>query len=221
MRYAAVVFILCCLSPLPSQANTFPITDGFFSVTSVLGGEVNFSLKGGPVTITGGDLGVLLVGPLGMDGILPGSSGTFTANLIGSSPCCTVGSFNVAGAVIENTFMHEQSFFGSASGSFVVPNVNAPILTFAAPGAILNAHGSGFDSLSMTTLAHSLVGAGTAMITMTRMNIPGQEVSYHLSRIDIVPVPEPTSWLLLVSGVAGLVVYRFLPPFGHKSGWSD
>src|SRR3569623_1382883 len=97
MRYAAIVVILYCLSPLPSQANTFPITDGFFSVTSTFGGDVSFALSGGPVAITGGDLGMLGVGPLGMDGILPGSSGTFTASLIGSSPCCTVGSFKVAG----------------------------------------------------------------------------------------------------------------------------
>lgn len=215
LRLLAVVsFLLACIS----SAQADPIIVGG-SATLVSG--VSSDARG-PVNLTGTNFSTSVTAVNGNFGLgdcssfLAGINGPCTSGNVGwiSSGTDLVGTFTVNGLTLSSNIQNQLNLMFSGP-SFVIPAelLGASAVQITAPFTF-----SGGAISPALSEAIVLQGEGTVHVILVRRTI-GLFTGFYLERADYVfgatasgvtveEVPEPVTFLLLASGLAGTAIYR-------------
>jgi fibronectin-binding autotransporter adhesin len=185
------------------------VVDGtvIFSGTNTYGGST--SVDGGLLLINGnnsGATGTIFVGAggtLGGTGTVGGSVQTFDGTITGATPS-TVGTLTLLGNVDLSTGEGDGTYLANLSGSLSDLLAISGTLSLGA-GSILDIDGVG-DGVTTYTLA---TFASRDDVFGTVMDIPGgYSLVYHDMDIQLVPIPEPATWIGGTLALGALVFAR-------------
>jgi hypothetical protein len=197
-HFLGVVFLAACLSTLPAPAAAAPITidfedDGFFDFETVTQiGDVSFSdatlLSSGTI---GGSLNEFELPPLSGTNVLASFSDTLRIDF--TAPLLSFGAFftYVAPITLE-AFDAVGNRVGFASSGF-----GSNLLLSGEVGSSPNE----FLSLAVTGMAYVTISGGAGAFVL-------DDLTYELGD-DLEPIPEPSTLLLVGTGVAALVRRRY------------
>ena len=203
-----LMFAIAILISNSGLANAIPITIQSGVLSAAVGNdfEEHFSLQAPGFAITGGGSGyvspaTLVVPHIGAPTDFGGTT-TVTSNF---RVCESCGGIPFAVQLTGVTFA-EPTFIYSGKFNFssVIPNTQSgPALApFSFTGSLVGQNAAtGQEVFNLL-----LVGGG--VLRTSFINIGGGELDMRSFEFDFASVPEPSTWLLLGSGLVGLVLCR-------------
>jgi hypothetical protein len=201
-KTVCISLLLVAFTPSVASADPIEITSGFYTVLRFQGGGSHFNLVGTNFVVTGGGAGPGSSGPASCIPCVPGE--IIPMNTI-------VGLERGGSAIVDGRFFRDLIFTGQLEISgdpLVLPNSMSNVVLiapFTASGFIAGCLLS--DQFCETPVfTTELTGSGVARIELTFFLDAQGRPFFQFARATYVfgPIPEPTSILLLTSGLAAI-----------------